>query len=77
MKSTENFGGKYVDRDEVTVEHFQGWIDWSRQNDVKLDFNSTSFPIQRAATFPFPIPTKASVISGLSIRRDVVPFRRP
>jgi len=37
------FGGKKVDRDEVTVEHFQGWIDWAKENGIKLDFNSTSF----------------------------------
>ena len=37
------FGGKKVDRDEVGVEHFQGWIDWSRQTGTPLDFNSTSF----------------------------------
>lgn len=37
------FGGKKVDRDEVSVEHFQGWIDWAKENGIKLDFNSTSF----------------------------------
>ncbi len=38
-----DFGGKFVDRDEVGVEHFQSWIDWARENNFKLDFNSTSF----------------------------------
>lgn len=37
------FGGKFVDRDEVGVEHFQGWIEWAKENNLKLDFNSTSF----------------------------------
>ena len=37
------FGGKFVDRNEVGVEHFQGWIDWSKENKTPLDFNSTSF----------------------------------
>lgn len=37
------FGGKFVDRDEVGVEHFQGWMEWARENSLKLDFNSTSF----------------------------------
>ncbi len=37
------FGGKYVDRDQVGVEHFQGWIDWSKETGTPLDFNSTSF----------------------------------
>ena len=38
-----DFQGKVVDRDEVTVEHFQSWIDWAAENNTKLDFNSTSF----------------------------------
>ena len=38
-----DFGGKFVDRDEVGVEHFQSWIDWAKENGFKLDFNSTSF----------------------------------
>ena len=38
-----DFKGKVVDRDEVTVEYFQSWIDWAKDNGTKLDFNSTSF----------------------------------
>ncbi len=38
-----DFKGKVVDRDEVTVEYFQSWIDWAKEYDTKLDFNSTSF----------------------------------
>ena len=38
-----DFGGKFVDRDQVGVEHFQSWIDWAKANNFKLDFNSTSF----------------------------------
>ena len=38
-----DFGGKFVDRNEVGVEHFQSWIDWAKANNFKLDFNSTSF----------------------------------
>ena len=38
-----DFGGKFVDRDQVGIEHFQSWIDWARANNFKLDFNSTSF----------------------------------
>lgn len=38
-----DFKGKAVDRDEVTVEYFQSWIDWAKENDTKLDFNSSSF----------------------------------
>lgn len=38
-----DFKGKVVDRDEVTPEYFQSWIDWGKANNFKLDFNSTSF----------------------------------
>lgn len=38
-----DFKGKKVDRDQIEPEHFQSWIDWAKANDMKLDFNSTSF----------------------------------
>ena len=38
-----DFKGKVVDRDEVTVDYFKSWIEWGKENDTKLDFNSTSF----------------------------------
>ena len=38
-----DFGGKKVDRDQIEPIHFQSWIDWAKANDMKLDFNSTSF----------------------------------
>ena len=38
-----DFDGKFVDRDQVGVEHFQSWIDWGKSVGMKLDFNSTSF----------------------------------
>ena len=38
-----DFGGKFVDRDQVGVEHFQSWIDWAKSVGMNLDFNSTSF----------------------------------
>ena len=38
-----DFGGKFVDRDQVGIEHFQSWIDWGKSVSMKLDFNSTSF----------------------------------
>lgn len=37
------FGGKKVDRDQVDIEHFEGWMQWSQATGMKLDFNSTSF----------------------------------
>lgn len=37
-----------VDRDEIGVEHFQGWIDWGRSQGVSLDFNPTYFSHDKA-----------------------------
>lgn len=38
-----DFEGKMVDRDEVEPCHFNSWMEWAKENDMKLDFNSTSF----------------------------------
>ncbi|MCC8113154.1 MAG: L-rhamnose isomerase [Bacteroidales bacterium] len=38
-----DFGGEFVDRDRIEVKHFQSWIDWALEHDIKLDFNSSSF----------------------------------
>jgi len=37
------FDGKFVDRDVVDVEHFQGWIDWAKERNMGLDFNASCF----------------------------------
>lgn len=37
------FGGKFVDRDQITVSHFKGWTEWAKQQHIKLDFNATCF----------------------------------
>ena len=38
-----DFGGKFVDRDQVEPAHFESWMQWAEENNMKLDFNSTSF----------------------------------
>ena len=43
-----DFGGEFVDRDKIDIQHFQSWIDWAKENDVKLDFNSTFFSHEKA-----------------------------
>ncbi len=42
-------GGKFVDRNEITVKHFQSWIDWARANKMGMDFNPTYFSHEKAA----------------------------
>ena len=38
-----DFGGQFVDRDQVEIKHFESWIQWAKEQGLKLDFNSTSF----------------------------------
>ncbi len=34
---------KHVNRDEITIELFQNWVDWAAQRNLGLDFNPTFF----------------------------------
>jgi L-rhamnose isomerase len=38
-----DFRGQFVERDRIEPKHFQSWIDWAKANNLKLDFNSTSY----------------------------------
>ena len=42
------FGNKFVDRDAIGKEHFQGWIDWAKSLGIGLDFNGTYFSHPKA-----------------------------
>ena len=53
-----DFQGKVVDRDEVTVEYFQSWIEWGKEHDTKLDFNSTSFSHPKSGNLSLANPDK-------------------
>lgn len=53
-----DFQGKVVDRDEVSVEHFQSWIDWGKENNTPLDFNSTSFSHPKSGSLSLSNPDK-------------------
>lgn len=43
-----DFGGKFVDRNEILPEHFKSWTDWANSTGIKLDFNSTCFSHPKA-----------------------------
>jgi len=43
-----DFGGKFVDRDEIETKHYQGWIDWAKEMGVGMDFNCTCFSHPKA-----------------------------
>ena len=43
------YGGKKVERDEITPEHFSNWIAWAKANGMGMDFNPTCFAHPKAA----------------------------
>ena len=53
-----DFQGKAVDRDQVTVQYFQSWIDWAKANNTRLDFNSTSFSHAKSGSLTLANPDK-------------------
>ena len=53
------FGGKVVDRDEVEPAHFAGWMEWGKENNMKLDFNSTSFSHPKSGSLTLSNPDPA------------------
>jgi|TARA_B100001093_G_C26776153_1_gene992488 L-rhamnose isomerase len=38
-----DFGGKFVDRDQIDWKHFQGWMDWCKSQKMGMDFNPSCF----------------------------------
>ena len=38
-----------VDRNEIDVQHFRGWIDWSREHKIAVDFNPSFFAHPKAS----------------------------
>ena len=53
------FGDKFVDRNEVGVEHFMGWMQWAKERNMCLDFNSTSFSHPKSGDLTLSNPDKA------------------
>lgn len=54
-----DFGGKFVDRDEVEPKHFESWMQWAKENNLKLDFNSTSFSHPKSGNLTLANPDKS------------------
>ncbi len=53
-----DFGGKFVDRDQVEPKHFESWMQWANENGLKLDFNSTSFSHPKSGNLSLSNPDK-------------------
>jgi L-rhamnose isomerase len=43
-----DFGGEFVDRDQIEAKHFQSWIDWCKERGIGMDFNATCFSHPKA-----------------------------
>ncbi len=54
-----DFQGKVVDRDEVEASHFTSWMQWAKEKDLKLDFNSTSFGHPKSGDLTLANPDKS------------------
>ncbi|HNX89003.1 MAG TPA: L-rhamnose isomerase [Paludibacteraceae bacterium] len=46
-----DFGGEFVDRDQIEPKHFQSWIDWAKEVGIKIDFNSTFFSHPKSGNY--------------------------
>lgn len=53
-----DFGGRFVDRNEVEPSHFDSWMQWAAENGIKLDFNSTSFSHPKSGNLTLASPDK-------------------
>lgn len=53
-----DFGGQFVDRDQVEPKHFESWMQWAKDNGMKLDFNSTSFSHPKSGSLSLANPNK-------------------
>ena len=54
-----NFGSQFVDRDQVEIKHFESWIQWAKEQNLKLDFNSTSFSHPKSGSLSLSNPDPA------------------
>ncbi|NDV93980.1 L-rhamnose isomerase [Dysgonomonas sp. 521] len=54
-----DFQGKVVDRDQVDASHFTSWMQWAKERNLKLDFNSTSFGHPKSGDLTLANPDKS------------------
>jgi L-rhamnose isomerase len=54
-----DFGSQFVDRDQVEPKHFTSWMMWAKENNFKLDFNSTSFSHPKSGSLSLANPDKS------------------
>jgi L-rhamnose isomerase len=61
------FHGARIDRDEISLDHFRGWIAWAQENGLALDFNATCFAHPNSAS-GFTLSSKHEEIRRFWIR---------
>jgi L-rhamnose isomerase len=54
-----DFGGVFVDRDQIEPKHFKSWMIWAKENGFKLDFNSSSFSHPKSGELTLSNPDKS------------------
>ncbi|MDR1496899.1 MAG: L-rhamnose isomerase [Puniceicoccales bacterium] len=54
-----DFQGKSVDRDAIEPTHFSSWMQWAKEKNLKLDFNSTSFGHPKSGELTLANPDKS------------------
>jgi L-rhamnose isomerase len=54
-----DFGEKIVDRDQVETSYFTSWMQWAKEKNLKLDFNSTSFGHPKSGDLTLANPDKS------------------
>lgn len=54
-----DFGNKIVDRNSLETSHFKGWMEWAKEKDLKLDFNSSSFGHTKSGNLTLSNPDKS------------------
>ncbi len=57
------FGGKPVDRDAISPDHFLGWAEWAKAKGIGLDFNATCFSHEKAEN-GFTLSSKDDAVRG-------------
>lgn len=53
------FNGRMIDRNECDISMFRGWIEWAREHDTKLDFNSTNFSHPKSGNLTIAHPDRS------------------
>lgn len=52
------FNGQFIDRNACDESLFTGWMQWAKEHDLKLDFNSTNFSHPKSGSLTIANPDK-------------------